>query len=176
MGRSRYKIIQQDAPHFVTLTVLHWIPVFTRPATVDIVLDSLRFLMAEGLKVHAYVILENHLHLVIQSEQLGKDLARLKSYTAKQLIAYLNTHNVKTILEQLAFYKKAHKDDRTYQFWQEGSHPEIILNDDMMRQKIDYIHQNPVKRGYVDQASHWRYSSARNYEDHIGLIDVCKTW
>ena len=87
MGRSRYNIVQQDAPHFVTLTVLHWIPVFTREETVDIILNSLRFLMAEGLKVHAYVILENHLHLVVQSEQLGKDLARLKSYTAKQLIA-----------------------------------------------------------------------------------------
>ncbi|WP_298943210.1 hypothetical protein [uncultured Psychromonas sp.] len=60
MGRSRYKITQTDAPHFVTLTVLHWIPVFTRPQTVDILLESLRFLMKEGLKVHAYVILENH--------------------------------------------------------------------------------------------------------------------
>ena len=176
MGRSRYKIIQQDAPHFVTLTVLHWIPVFTRPATVDIVLDSLRFLMAEGMKVHAYVILENHLHLVLQSEQLGKDLARLKAYTAKALIAYLSTHQVKTILDQLAFYKKAHKDDRAYQFWQEGVHPEIILHEEMMRQKIDYIHQNPVKRGYVDQASHWRYSSARDYEGQVGLIEICKFW
>ncbi|PKG40274.1 REP-associated tyrosine transposase [Psychromonas sp. Urea-02u-13] len=176
MGRSRYKIIQQDAPHFVTLTVLHWIPVFTRPQTVDIILNSLRFLMAEGLNVHAYVILENHLHLVVQSDQLGKDLARLKSYTAKQLIAYLTTHHVKTILDQLAFYKKAHKGDCAYQFWQEGVHPEMILSDDMMRQKIDYIHQNPVKRGYVDQATHWRYSSARNYENEVGLIDICKLW
>ena len=176
MGRSRYNIIQQDAPHFVTLTVLHWIPVFTRQQTVDIILDSLRFLIEEGLKVHAYVILENHLHLVVQSDQLGKDLARLKSYTAKQLIAYLVKHNVKTILDQLAFYKKAHKDDRAYQFWQEGVHPEIIQSEDMMRQKIEYIHQNPVKRGYVDQAEHWRYSSARDYDGEVGLIDVCKSW
>jgi putative transposase len=79
MGRSRYTIVQQDIPHFVTLTVLHWIPVFTRPQSVEIIFDSLRFLMTEGLKVHAYVILENHLHLVIQSAQLGKDIARLNS-------------------------------------------------------------------------------------------------
>ncbi|MFT5705906.1 MAG: putative transposase, partial [Oceanospirillaceae bacterium] len=55
MGRSRYTIVQQDVPHFVTLTVLHWIPVFTRPQSVEIIFDSLRFLMTEGLKVHAYV-------------------------------------------------------------------------------------------------------------------------
>ncbi|MEN8176712.1 MAG: transposase, partial [Pseudomonadota bacterium] len=42
MGRSRYKIIDPELPHFVTCTVLHWIPVFTRPATVEILLDSLR--------------------------------------------------------------------------------------------------------------------------------------
>ncbi|TMM45286.1 REP-associated tyrosine transposase [Colwellia ponticola] len=176
MGRSRYKIVQPGAPHFVTLTVLHWIPIFTRPQTVAIIFDSLSFLMQEGLKIHAYVVLENHLHLVVQSHDLSKDLARMKSYTAKALIAYLAEHNVKTILEQLAFYKKAHKGERAYQFWQEGCHPELIQSDDMMRQKIEYIHQNPVKRGYVDQAKHWRYSSARDYEGENGLLAVCKVW
>jgi len=87
--------------------------------------------------VYAYVILENHYHLVVQSKSLDRDIARLKSYTAKQLIVYLNGNNVKQILEQLAFYKKAHKTDRAYQFWQEGTHPEWIQNDEMMRQKID---------------------------------------
>ncbi len=176
MGRSRYKITQVDAPHFITLTVLHWIPVFTRPETVEMIFDSLRFLMLEGLKVHAYVILENHLHLIVQSKQLDKDIARLKSYTAKQLIAYLAQHNVKTILEQLAFYKKEHKSDREYQFWQEGVHPELIQNEAMMLQKIEYIHQNPVKRGYVESAEHWRYSSAKNHLGEPGLIEVCKSW
>jgi len=176
MGRSRYKIVDDKLPHFVTLTVLHWIPVFTRPATVSIILLSLQHLMAQGLKVYAFVILENHLHLVVQSDCLGDDLARFKSYTAKQLIQYLAEHNVSQILDQLAFYKKAHKADRTYQFWQEGCHPEWIQNDEMMRQKIEYIHNNPVKRGYVDLPEHWRYSSARNYLGQAGVIEVCTEW
>jgi putative transposase len=67
MGRSRYKITDPQLPHFVTCTVLHWIPVFTRSAAVDIVLDSLRHLVSEGLTVYVYVILENHRHLVVQS-------------------------------------------------------------------------------------------------------------
>jgi len=156
--------------------VLHWIPVFTRPDTVDIILDSLRHLMTEGLQVYAYVVLENHLHMVAQSPKLDKDLARLKSFTAKEIIRYLDENNVKVILEQLAFYKKAHKDDRAYQFWQEGVHPEWIQDESMMRQKVEYIHYNPVKRGYVDKAEHWRYSSARNYLGQTGLLEVCQQW
>jgi len=176
MGRSRYKIIHPEQPHFVTLTVLHWIPVFTRPDTVNILLDSLRYLMSDGLKIYAYVILENHAHFIIQSDSLGRDIARMKSYTSKQLIGWLDKNHVRQILEQLAFYKKAHKIDRAYQFWQEGVHPELIQNEKMMRQKIDYIHNNPVKRGYVDDAVHWRYSSARSYAGDGGLLEVCRQW
>ena len=176
MGRSRYKFVDVTLPHFMTCTVLHWIPVFTRRETVAILFDSLQFLMDEGLKIYAYVILENHLHLIAQSKQLDRDIARFKSYTSKQLIQYLTDHQVQTILDQLAFYKKAHKHDRTYQFWQEGVHPEWIQGEAMMRQKIDYIHQNPVERGYVDKPEHWRYSSARNYLGLEPLIEVCTAW
>ncbi len=77
---------------------------------------------------------------------------------------------MKKILEQFAFYKKKHKTDRTYQVWEEGSHPQLIQNDEMLIQKLDYIHQNPVKRGYVDEPVHWRYSSARNYAGNSGFF------
>ncbi|EIC31465.1 REP-associated tyrosine transposase [Methylomicrobium album] len=176
MGRSRYRFIHPDQPHFMTLTVLHWIPVFTRPATVEILFESLRFLVNEGLTIHAYVILENHLHLIAQSQQLDRDIYRLKSYTARELIRLLEANRINTILDQLAFYKKAHKSDRAYQFWQEGVHPEWIQSEEMMRQKIEYIHLNPVKRGYVEQAEHWRYSSARDYAGQAGLLPVTRRW
>ena len=176
MGRSRYRVVDSRYPYFVTCTVLHWIPVFTRPETVDILLGSLRFLRGEGMRVFAYVVLENHMHMVVKSPDLGRDLARFKSYTSRQVLTYLSAHNVRPILEQLAFYKKAHKHDRGYQFWQEGSHPELIRDADMMRQKVEYVHQNPVKRGYVDNAEHWRYSSARNYVGYAGLLEVEVDW
>jgi hypothetical protein len=111
-----------------------------------------------------------------KSPQLDKDIARFKSFTARALITYLQENTVKIILDQLAFYKKAHKSDRELQLWQEGCHPELIQNEAMMRQKIEYIHHNPVKRGYVDMAEQWRYSSARNYAGREGLIPVNKAW
>ena len=80
------------------------------------------------------------------------------------------------MLDQLKFYKKHHKSDRELQFWQEGMHPELIQSDKMLKQKIDYIHQNPVKRGYVDEAQHWCYSSARDYLGIKGVISVYKEW
>ncbi len=179
MGRSRYTFTHVDVPHFMTCTVLHWIPVFTQPETVAILLDTLCFLTCDGMKLYAYVILENHMHLIAQSDRIDRDMARFKSFTAKELIRYLRSHAgawERGVLEQLAFYKKAHKADRSYQFWQEGVHPEYIQNDDMMRQKVEYIHQNPVKRGYVDSPEHWRYSSARNYLGLEGLLEVHTQW
>ncbi|MCD6586181.1 MAG: transposase [Desulfobacteraceae bacterium] len=176
MGRSRYRFTEINKPHLMTCTVLHWIPVFTRPETVGVLLDSLSYAINNGLKVYAYVILENHMHIIAQSENLDKDIARFKSFTAKNLIHFLSKNKIITILDQLAFYKKAHKSDRAYQFWQEGVHPEWIQNEAMMKQKVEYIHHNPVKRGYVDKAEHWRYSSARNYLGMEGLLDVFTQW
>ncbi len=176
MGRSRYRFVEPSEPHFMTCTVSHWIPVFTRPETVEILLDSFRFIAGKGVTVYAYIVLENHIHVIAQSDDIGRDIGRFKSHTAKQLLAYLKEQRIKMILDQLAFYKKAHKQDRQHQFWQEGVHPERIQSDDMMRQKIEYIHDNPVKRGYVDDPLHWRYSSARNYAGLGGLIDVYTEW
>ncbi len=75
-------------------------------------------------------------------------------------------------MDLLAFHKARHKIDRVHQVWQEGSHPEQIQGEAMMRQKLEYIHNNPVARGYVDDPAHWRYSSARNYAGQAGLIEI----
>jgi len=173
MGRSRYKINDTNYPYFVTCTILHWIPIFTRPEIVGMIVESLKYLQKEaGLKIYAFVILENHLHLIVQSENVSNDMARFKSFTARGIINELKLKNVKTILDQLKFYKKAHKDDRDYQLWQEGMQPKQIHSVDMMKDRINYIHNNPVKRGYVDEPKHWRYSSARIYEGYPGLLDL----
>ena len=177
MGRSRYKIYEQTHPHFITCTVLHWIPIFTRTETTDIIFDSLRYLQkSDNLKIYAYVILENHLHLIVSSDNLAKSMTNFKKYTARKIIDLLKKQNVKTILEQLSFYKKAHKVTAEYQLWQEGIAPKLIQGEKMMIERINYIHNNPIKRAYVDVAYHWRYSSARNYEGVQGLMEVEKFW
>jgi REP element-mobilizing transposase RayT len=177
MGRSRYRICEEKAPHFLTCTVLNWIPLFTRPQTVDIVLNALRYRQEEiGWKIYGYVVLENHLHMIVQAENLAVELPHFKSYTARKLIDHLKECRAERLLRQLAFFRKDHKRDRDYQCWEEGSHPQLIENEQVLRQKLDYIHQNPVKRGYVEEPTHWRYSSARDYAGLAGLLSVYKDW
>lgn len=177
MGRTRYKIYEPTHPHFITCTILHWIPIFTRKETTQIIFDSLKYLQTtDNLKIYSYVILENHLHLIASSDDISKTMKKFKSFTAKEILKLLQQNNIKTILDQLAFYKKAHKKETTYQLWQEGFQPKLIQDEKTMIQKIEYIHNNPVKRGYVDEAIHWRYCSARDYEDIKGLIEVEQLW
>ena len=177
MTRTRYVIYEKDQPHFLTCTVVGWLPIFTRPETVEVVLDSWRFLQRENrLTLYGFVILENHLHLIASAPDLGKEIGDFKSFTARRIIDYLADRKVDTILQQLRFWKNLHKVDREYQLWHEGSHPQQILSDEMMVQKLDYAHMNPVKRGFVDRPEHWRYSSARNYLGLAGLVDVFTAW
>ncbi len=177
MAKSRYKIVEKHAPHFLTMTIVNWIPLFAAPSLAGILLESLRFLQEqERLMVYAYVILENHLHLIAQGANLAKDIASFKSYTAGAMIDHLQLHQAERVLKQLEQHKLLYKRDRTYQVWQEGSHPEAIQGLAMMRQKVEYIHNNPVKRGYVDEPIHWRYSSARNYAGMVGLLSVKRAW
>jgi putative transposase len=177
MSRTRYKVYDCSYPHFFTATIVDWLPVFTRRESAQIVLDSWNFLQTEGrIKLFAYVILENHVHFIASSDRLSEEIGDFKSYSARRLIELLQSANAKRILDQLAFRKARHKTDRAFQLWQEGSHPQEISSDEMMWQKIEYIHNNPVKRGYVDDPTHWRYSSARNYAGISGLIDVSTDW
>jgi len=177
MARDRYKIRCDQHPHFLTGTIINWIPIFTRPEAAQIVLDSLQYLQTNGeLKLYGFVIMENHLHLIASAERLTKVIGRFKSFTGKTIIGLLKSRGEDGVLQQLSYAKARHKMDRDRQLWQEGSHPVLISNEEIMRQKLEYIHHNPVRRGYVDEPTHWRYSSARNYADGDGLIGITLEW
>ena len=101
---------------------------------------------------------------------------QFKSNTARRVIDYLSERPVRTLLAGLEYHKARHKGDREFQLWQEGSHPKVIETEAMLRQKLEYIHQNPVKQGYVGDPAHWRYSSARNYAKIEALVSVTTDW
>ena len=172
MGRSRYQVLGNQ-PHLLTCTVVNWIPLFSRVELAQIILDSLNFLQRQQrLTLYAYVIMENHLHLIATSRSLSKEIGDFKSFTARSIINLLKKNNANYVLNQLEFYKLKHKAKQEYQLWQEGFHPQVILDEEMFRQKLEYIHNNPVRRGYVDDPAHWRYSSYRNYIGQPGLVQV----
>ncbi len=177
MTRTRYRVFEDEVPHFLTCTVVGWLPVFTRPETVQIVLDSWRFLSAHGrLEIYGYVILENHLHFIASSNDLSKEVGDFKSYTARRILDLLEMRDEKRLLSLLRWQMERHKQDRELQLWQESSHPQQIQTPAIMEQKLEYMHRNPVARGYVDDPTHWRYSSARNYSGMEGILPVNTTW
>ena len=173
MTRTRYRFSENDLPYFLTCTVVGRIPLFHDRYLAELLLDSLKYMQQhDRLVLYAYVIMENHLHLIAASGKISEEIGDFKSFTARSIIDELKNRKMHSLLKQLQRHKLPHKHDRTYQVWQEGSHPQLIQGHEMMRQKIEYIHGNPVRRGYVDDPVHWRYSSARNYAGSPGLLQV----
>jgi len=90
MGRSRYKIYEPTHPHFLTCTILHWIPLFTNKNSVNILIESFKYLQQnENFKLYVYVILENHIHIVAQSDDIGQSMSKFKRHRARALITLL---------------------------------------------------------------------------------------
>jgi putative transposase len=177
MTRSRYKIFETQFPYFVTGTIIEWHPLFKKPEIAQCVLESMTFMHTNNrITIYAYVIMENHFHLIAQADKLSEELGNFKAFIARKIIKVLKKENDRHTLQMLADGKLSYKNDREHQVWQEGSHPEQIQSPEMMRQKMNYIHYNPVRRGYVDDPVHWRYSSARNYAGQDGLVPVCIEW
>ncbi len=177
MPRTRYHVCDSSRPHFLTCTVVGWLPLFMRPHAAQCVLDSLRFLQEQArLTLFGYVLMENHLHLIASSSDLSAEVGRFKSFTARSIIDGLEACGAGRLLQLLQYFKLEHKADRLHELWQESSHPQIIENDATMWQKLEYIHMNPVRRGYVDDPVHWRYSSARSCARQTGLIPVTTDW
>ena len=143
----------------------------------QVIVDSLNFITKQHrIQVCAYVIMPNHSHLIALSDQLSKEMASFKSFTARKIIDILKSRNENLILQLLAESKLKFKLDRTYQVWQEGSHPQELQNEAMLHQKIEYIHYNPVRAGYIEEPLEWTYSSARDYNGIKGPIEVKTDW
>ena len=171
--RSRYKIAELEAPHFITCTTVGWLPVFTRTKYLDLITASLSFCRQQkGLRLHAYVILDNHLHLVVSADNLSQVIRDFKRHTAKEILAVARQEDKQWLLKQFEFFKGVHKGEIQHQVWQEGFHPQAITSEDMLRQKLDYIHYNPVRLGFVDRPEDWRYFSARNYLGQDGVLGI----
>jgi REP element-mobilizing transposase RayT len=103
MTRSRYKIFGDHYPYFATGTIVQWLPLFSNPEVVQLVLDSLVFMQNQlRLTVYAFVIMENHMHMTVSSDDLSKELGDFKSFTARQIIDYYMRNEAKPILKALS--------------------------------------------------------------------------
>ena len=173
--RSRYQFEDGKGLYFITSTIVEFIPVFTSDTYFNIVTDSLSYCRnKKEVEIIAYVIMDNHFHLLIYSDQLSNKIKSIKRYTAREIIKQAKQDGKEWLLNQFSFYKKSYKRKSKYQVWQEGVHPKLIQNMEMARQKMDYIHYNPVRKGLVKKPEAWVYSSASNYVTGEGIIEIDK--
>jgi len=168
-----YKITDQQAVHFITCTVAQWIDVFTRREYADIIIDSIKFCQEnKGLCVFGWVIMSNHLHMICSCRQgfeLSNALRDFKKFTSVEVVGAIEENKRESRRNWMLWLLKQ-KDEIL--FWQPGNHPEEIKTRDFFQQKLDYIHNNPVRAGIVDKAEEYKYSSARDFYGIKGLIEL----
>lgn len=175
-----YTIINQQGLHYLTFTVVGWVDVFTRKAYREVILDSFRYCQKERrLLIYGYVIMSNHLHLIVRTEQedLSNVIRDFKKFTANTILKLIQDKSQgesrrEWLLNVFAYHAKYNTNNRKYQFWVQNNRPIELVSNSWIRQKLQYIHDNPVKAGWVGVPEHYLYSSASNYATGAGLLDV----
>jgi len=167
---NSYRIFKElNYAYFVTWTVVDWLPLFAEPVYRQIVLDSLNFLRTnKHTELNAFVVTSSHIHAIlwpndgINLSDVTRDFKRFTSRKISLEAQRLGSNQFISVFEKSRLANRA-QDISQYQVWQEGSHPEAIFTEKFAKQKMDYIHLNPVRAGLVQTADKWPYSSARAY-------------
>ena len=168
MPRSYRVVRDTNYAYFVTCSVVDWLPLFDKASYRQIILDSLAYLREhKSTQLNAFVVMSTHMHAVLWPKN-GVDVSDVlrdfKRHTSRSISREAVQQGHNDYLQAFAAARSSFRIGRAdYQVWQESSHPEAIYDDDFARQKIEYIHNNPVKSGLVSKAEDWLYSSARAY-------------
>jgi REP-associated tyrosine transposase len=178
MSRN-YKFWDQEKPYFISFATVNWIDVFTRTEYKNIIVDSINYCIEKkGLVVFAWVIMTNHIHMIIGTEgdKMENIIRDLKKNTSKLLIKTIKENTRESRSEwMLTLFKNAaqiNSNNVNYQFWQQHNQPIELYNNYLIEQKLDYLHNNPVKAGIVFNACDYIYSSANDYAGENGFVKV----
>jgi REP element-mobilizing transposase RayT len=155
MGR-KYIFHDSSELYFVSFATVNWIDVFTRKLYFEIIVDALIFCNKnKGLELYAWCIMPSHVHLIISSENdnLSDIMRDLKRHTSKALLKTIAENSKESRKEWMLWMfgraGKRNANNKKFQFWQQSNHPIEISNAKMLKQRLDYLHQNPVEAGLV---------------------------
>ena len=163
---ERYRITNDTAVYYVTFSVIDWLPVFVSEPACKIVTESLNFCHAsKSLRVNSYVIMPTHLHAIVfdsggDPKRLESTLTDFRKFTGRRLADYCDQYCPPCFGAAL---KAAAPNDRERRFWQPTRHPVGIATEKFWQAKLDYLHDNPCRKGLVRRTIDWRFSSAINF-------------
>jgi putative transposase len=166
MSESRKTIPGET--YFVTLTTVGWVDVFTRSVYAELLINNLQHCQREeALEIYSYVVMPSHLHLIAKrnnERELSELLGRFKSFTAKKILKDIEVNMNESRREWLLFvfnyFAGKSNQYKAYHFWQTNNHPTPLYSNEVIDQKVEYIHNNPVEAGIVTRPEHYYYSSA----------------
>ena len=166
--------------YYVTTVIYGRLPIFTRPSFIIPLIDSLNFYRyQQEFRLLGYVIMPDHLHLVIWpfGQATVSDIMRdYKTLTSKRIIRQAKVENIQDWV--IAFEQAGQETQRSdNKVWQDSFWDENIYTERFLRQKLNYIHRNPVRAGLVEHPGDYPYSSYRNYEfGEEWLIEIDRGW
>lgn len=176
---TSYHIKDENALYYLTFAVVSWVDVFSKNNYRDIVIESLKYCRREkGLLLYGYVIMTNHLHLIVKAKEgfkLSAIIRDFKKFTSKKCLEEIQNIPESRREWMLQIFKNAGKsnpNNEKYQFWQQDNHPIELYSGEVIKQKLNYIHNNPVRSAIVSNVEDYLYSSARNYAKLDYLIEI----
>ena len=162
----------------MTITVIDWVDLFIRPVYKEILLDALQFCKkGKGLTIHGYCIMTSHIHLIVSSEKesLNDIIRDFKKFTSKELVRVIKEipeSRRKWLLRKFEYAAGRIKKGVNYKLWKDGFHPVELNTNQMIDERLAYVHNNPVAAGITWTPEGYKYSSASNYAGIESLIDI----
>jgi putative transposase len=177
---EKYKTGDDAIPHFVTFTIVGWVDVFSRELYKEKMVEIIQFYQQhKNLTLHAWVIMTNHIHLIISSEYSSlPDLVRdIKKYSSRKITELIvespDESRKEWMLNMFRLACGRYKNASVCQLWQFGYHPVELCSNYELEQRLDYLHENPVRAGIVSEPWQYKYSSAVDYyTNNKGLLEV----
>lgn len=178
MSRN-YKFYDPDGLYFVSFAVIDWLEVFLKDEYKDILINSLTYCqLNKGMEIAAWCIMTDHVHLVFRSidkEHPAKLLGDFKRFTSKAIVKAIqknpNEHRKEFLLKKFKDAADRSSKVNKFKFWQHDNQPIELWSNKVIWEKINYVHQNPVKAGLVFKPEQYKYSSAIDYADGKGLLN-----
>ena len=175
-----YKITNPEGIYFITFAVVEWVDVFTRKAYAEVVIDSLKYCQKQkGLVIYAWCLMSNHIHLICEAKEgfkLSDILRDFKKFTSSTIVKMIEENKQESRRNWMLWIFKSQGEKNSkntnYQFWRQNNHPKELVTNKFFDEKLNYIHNNPVEGGIVDEPEHYVFSSARDYAGRKGLIEV----
>ena len=179
---TKYKFKNIAGCYFISFAVFEWVDLFTRKEYKNILVKNLKYCQKEkGLELFAWVVMTNHIHLIARAKEgfLLQDIVRdFKKFTSRVMLKTVSEHvgesRKEWTLEIFSDAGKKKSNNSECQFWRQDNHPIEVWSEDVINQKLLYLHNNPVVEGIVDKAEEYLYSSARDYyhDKNSGLLEI----